>query len=121
MSIGSGETPFAQGAQDASAETVPEPTLEDIKRRERRLLLVLGSFAAVLALVGWLSIPSEESLLEQASNATSSKARIEAMNSLVHRGYWNDRPPVELRTYVSKQPKEVRQFMHNMHHRLMSR
>lgn len=121
MSIGSGKTPFAQGVHDAPLESVPEPTMEDIQRRERRLVVALGGIVAVIALVGWLTIPSEASLLKQASEATSHKARIEAINTLVHRGYWNDRPPAELRVYVSQQPKEVQQFMQEMNYRLLSR
>ncbi len=117
MSIGPPEPPSADGA----AEVVQEPTLESVKRRERWLIFSLGAIVATLALVGWLSIPSEATLLEQASGSESTKARIEAMNALVHRGYWAKRPPVELRVYVSQQPEEVRQFMHQMHYRLMSR
>ena len=117
MSTGSAETPFSPGA-DAP---VAEPTLEDVQRRERRMIVALVALLAGLALIGWLAIPSDEALLEQATYSPSNTERIEAMNALVHRGYWGKRPPVELRICVSQQPMEVRRFMQKEHHRLMAR
>lgn len=106
---------------DAVEDGVAEPTFSAVRRREHRLLIALALIVAVIALVGWLSIPSEENLLETARHDPDVTSRIEAMNALAHRGYWSERPPGELNAFLKEQPREVRKFMSRMHYALLMR
>lgn len=100
---------------DAQAAIPPQ-----VERRERRLLLGLSVALVVAAAIGFLTIPTEETLLDRASNHPDVEARIEAMNALVVRGYWADRSLKDLHVFLKDSPAPVRQFMADMHGGLLN-
>lgn len=91
-------------------------TLPDVvQNRERLTVAALAVTIVIAAIVGWATIPSDAELLERASTADGTRARVRAMNALVVRGYWDERPLTELKDFLDASPPELRQFVTDMH------
>ncbi|MEM9378724.1 MAG: hypothetical protein AAGB93_02165 [Planctomycetota bacterium] len=99
--------------------TEPAPIPDAILRRERLIVLVLAVAITVAASIAWATIPTDEELHEVASTHEDVEARIEAMNALVVRGYWEDRTLPELHAFLKESPAELRQFVADMHGSLL--
>ncbi|MEM6572170.1 MAG: hypothetical protein AAF957_27395 [Planctomycetota bacterium] len=99
--------------------TRPAPVPDSIVRRERLIVLVLAVAIALAAGIAWATIPTDEELFEVASTHENVEARIEAMNALVVRGYWEVRTLQELRAFLKESPPELRQFVADMHGSLL--
>ncbi len=102
-------------------EVEPPPIPPSILRRERRFILMLACVFVVSATIGWMTIPTDEQLLERASTHGDVRARNRAMNSLVLRGYWHERPPAALAEFLKEAPPELRQFIADSHGGLLRR
>lgn len=111
---------MSQGPRPPAADAPADVALEDVRRRERRTLAALGAVVLVVAVVGWLSIPSDAELLARATTHPRTRARIEAMNALAHRGYWEERPTRELQRFLADQPAEVVRFVREQHGPLLN-
>lgn len=100
--------------QNASDDPSPT-TLSRVRSRERRLLVILTATIAVVALVSSWLVPSDVGLLERARSHPDVEVRIESMNALLVRGYWEARPTRELLLFLEDQPEEVQRFVRRMH------
>ncbi len=100
--------------QNASDDLSP-PTLARVRSRERRLLAALTATIATVALISYWFVPSDAGLLERARSHPDVEIRIESMNALLLRGYWEARPTRELLLFLEDQPEEVRRFVRRMH------
>ncbi|MEE2939912.1 MAG: hypothetical protein VX460_05970 [Planctomycetota bacterium] len=96
------------------------PTLPRVRSRERRLLAVFTVTIAAVALVTWWTVPSDAGLIERARTHPDVEVRIESMNALVLRGYWEARPTRELRLFLEDQPEEVQRFVRRMHPNMLN-
>lgn len=97
------------------AEDQGPPPLSRIRSRDRRVMVTLASILGVVALATWLTIPSDATLLERARAHPDQETRIEALNALVLRGYWDQRPTRELVQFLADQPEQVQRFVREMH------
>ena len=96
------------------------PTLPRVRSRERRLLAALTATIAAVALMAWWTVPSDADLVERASSHADVEVRIESMNALFLRGYWEARPTRELRLFLEDQPAEVGRFVRRMHPNMLN-
>ncbi|MEC8512432.1 MAG: hypothetical protein VX015_09830 [Planctomycetota bacterium] len=96
------------------------PALQRVRSRERRLLAVFAATLFAVALVTWWTVPSDAGLIERARSHPDVEVRIESMNALVLRGYWEARPTRELKLFLEDQPEEVRRFVQQMHPNMLN-
>lgn len=109
------ETDAPDDPRPDEAPDLGAPDLGAVRRRERRVLTILGVLLAVGALVVWLTIPSDETLLERAYHHEDPETRVEAAQALVVRGYWMDRSPEEILAFLEGVPENVRVFLRDAH------
>lgn len=100
--------------QNESDDLSP-PTLERVRSRELRLLAALTAVIVTVALAAWWTVPSDAALVERARSHPDVEIRVESMNALILRGYWEARPTRELRLFLAEQPEEVTRFVRRMH------
>ncbi|QDV06815.1 hypothetical protein Poly30_23300 [Planctomycetes bacterium Poly30] len=91
------------------------PIPEAVLRRERRWAAGLLMAIVALGTAGYLSIPTEEDLVITSRTAADPFDRVRAMNALIRRGYWEDRAFKEFEAFMKASPKELPQFMADMH------
>ena len=79
--------------------------------------MAAGLFAAcaLLALGGFLTIPTEADLVHTASTHDDDFTRVRAMNAMVLRGYWKDKAFKDFERFNKAGPHAIRQFMADMH------
>ena len=87
------------------------PIPKTVLRRERRVAAGLLAAIALLAIGGYATIPTEAELVHIASTDDDDYARIEAMNSMILRGYWRDKAFKDFERFNKAGPYEVRQFL----------
>lgn len=92
-----------------------DPIPEAVLRRERLWAAVLLAAIAILGTVGYLTVPTEDDLVLTVRTAADPEDRVRAMNALIRRGYWEDRAFKEFETFMKSSPKELPQFMADMH------
>ncbi len=88
-------------------------------RRERWIVAVLAVVIIAAALIGRVTTPTDADLLEAATANAEVRGRVRAMNSLIVRGYWDQRPLAELRAFLEASPPELEDFVHAMHGSLL--
>ncbi len=91
------------------------PIPKTVLRRERRMAAGLLAAITVLALGGFLTIPTEDDLMETASTHADPLVRVRAMNALVRRGYWQDKAFKDFERFNKSGPPEIPQFLADMH------
>ena len=91
------------------------PTLQRVRTRELRVLAALAAVIAAVALAAWWTVPSDATLVQRTRFHPDVETRVEAMNALILRGYWEARPTRELQLFLEEQPEEVRSFVQKMH------
>ena len=102
------------------SDDLSSPSLPRVRSRERRLLTILTATIAAVALLTWWTVPSDAGLVERARTHADVEIRIESMNALFLRGYWEERPTRELRLFLADQPAEVRRFVQRMHPNMLN-
>lgn len=95
------------------------PIPRNVLRRERRMVAGLLATIALLALIGFATIPTEAELVETASTHANSKTRVAAMNAMIRRGYWSDKSFKSFERFNKAGPHELRQFLADMHGNLL--
>ena len=93
----------------------PAEVPASVRKTERIVLIGLAVVIAIAAAVGWATVPTDAELVERASTGDDPRARVRAMNALVLRGYWEERPLAELTEFLDASPPEIRQFVADMH------
>jgi hypothetical protein len=71
------------------------------------------------ALIGRVTTPTDADLLDAATADADVRGRVRAMNSLIVRGYWDERPPAEVQTFLEASPPELKDFVVAMHGSLL--
>lgn len=89
------------------------------ERRERWIVACLAVVVVSAALVGRVTTPTDADLLDSATTETEVRGRVRAMNALIVRGYWEERPLAELRTFLDDSPPEIEGFVVAMHGSLL--
>ncbi|MEM6568000.1 MAG: hypothetical protein AAF957_06290 [Planctomycetota bacterium] len=103
-----------------SDESPPPPeTSPAALRRELWILAALGAAIAAIALIAAATVPTDEELLQRASTGEDTRERVRALNSLVLRGYWEERPTAELNRFLDDSPPELREFIKRTHGSLL--
>lgn len=102
-----------------STEVEPDPQTgpipEAVLKRERRVAAALLVAITIVGLVGYLTIPTMDDLVETSRTAADPLDRVGAMNAMISRGYWEDRAFNEFETFMKASPEELPQFMADMH------
>ncbi len=91
------------------------PIPQDVLRRERRVVAGLLAAILLLALGGFVTIPTEEELVHTATTHEDDLTRVRAMNAMVLRGYWKDKAFKDFERFNKAGPHAIRQFMADMH------
>ena len=103
----------------STTEPPADPDNDTGQRRERWIVACLAVIVVSAALVGRVTTPTDAELLEAATADAEVRGRVRAMNSLIVRGYWDERSLAELRTFLEGSPPEIEGFVNAMHGSLL--
>ena len=113
-------TQRSPGSEQASYELEHQgPIPRTVLRRERRVAAGLLAAITVLAVGGFMTIPTEDEVVHTASTHPNPLTRVRAVNTMIRRGYWEDKTYQDFERFIKAGPPEISQFMADMHGNLL--